>query len=726
MPQAGGLPVRLHRHGLIFLYFHIMFSTYLQKSGRPLVFRQFTRKPWALFACLHREVRIGVLSVATLATAAPRLMAATECGTLLPDGDKRPAQAAQAAETGGTEADTLLLGEAGVTTARAPLAAHLAARPVTTLTREDLQAAGVTTVNDALKLTAGVDVRQRGGFGIQTDISIDGGTFDQIAILVNGIAIVNPQTGHNAADFPLNISDIERIEILEGAASRVMGSQAFSGAINVVTRQTREGESPFEARVEAGSYGTVRTEARTAWSGRNGWSVTGSGSWQRSDGATDNSAFKGGKGFAQVGWRNETFRLNVQTGVTANDFGANTFYSAKYPDQWESTRRYLLSAKGESAGRIHLSPQVSWLRSTDHYQLVKNSETGENFNRSDVFTAGLNAWTQWRLGRTAAGAEIREEAIYSSNLGRPMQEQQYIGVPGHHGKLYTRHDDRTNISYFLEHNIVWRTLTLSAGVMAERNSAIDSKFRFYPGIDLSWRPSDTWRLYASWNKSLRLPTFTDLWYKSPTQEGNTGLRPEECSALRLAARYTSRVADVQLKAHFQHGRHMIDWVMYAPDDLYHATNFDLNTFGAGLDGTLRLQELLGRRQPLERLTVSYAWLHQHRLAGEPYYKSNYAMEYLRHKFTARLGHRIVSSLSAEWSLRVQQREGAYIAYANPQDTGTLHPYGTYCLLDCRVQWKKSHYTLFADMTNLTARRYYDLGNVRQPGFLIMAGATVRL
>ena len=82
-------------------------------------------------------------------------------------------------------------------------------------------------MNDVLKLCAGVDVRQRGSFGMQTDISINGGTFDQILLLVNGFPISNPQTGHNAAEFPLNLSDIERIEVLEGAASRVFGTQAF-------------------------------------------------------------------------------------------------------------------------------------------------------------------------------------------------------------------------------------------------------------------------------------------------------------------------------------------------------------------------------------------------------------------------------------------------------------------------------------------------------------------
>lgn len=69
------------------------------------------------------------------------------------------------------------------------------------MTREDIQRSAAQTINDVLKLATGVDVRQRGGFGVQTDISINGGTFDQIAIFLNGVNISNPQTGHNASDF---------------------------------------------------------------------------------------------------------------------------------------------------------------------------------------------------------------------------------------------------------------------------------------------------------------------------------------------------------------------------------------------------------------------------------------------------------------------------------------------------------------------------------------------
>lgn len=700
-----------------------------QDRGRDvLTFRHFSRKGYALFACLGREVRVGVLSTATLMSAAACLHAGAQNPSTSEKG-KTPEQSA----------DTTLLEEAVVSASRVPMAAGLAARQVTTLSREDLAAAGVTSVNDLLKKVVGVDVRQRGGFGMQTDISIDGGTFDQITLLVNGVAINNPQTGHNAADFPLNLSDIERVEILEGAASRVFGSQAFSGAINIVTRDatrhagaaTPSTRHELSASVEAGSYGTLLGEARYAWnsparSDAGRWYLSASGSGRRSDGAVDNGDFRGGKFYGAATYDHPEFRVEAQAGATINDFGANTFYSAAYPNQWEATSRYLISVRGESKGRLHLSPSVSWLRSVDHFQLIRDTPTGENFHRGDVFTAGLNGWVSWWGGRTALGAEVCEEAIYSTNLGRPLDESQYVDIPRQDGLSYTKHDDRTNVSYFLEHNIVWRQWTLSAGVMAERNSAIDHRFRFYPGVDLSFRPGTNWRLYASWNRSLRLPSFTDLYYKSPTQEGNVGLRPEECSTWRIGMDYRRSFASVQVKAYYNRGTNMIDWVMRTADDIYHAANFQLDNYGASLTAELLLNRLWGERQPFRRLQVGYAYIYQHRRDNEPYFKSNYAMEYLRHKFTASLSHRIWDRLGATWSLRVQDRAGAYLVYENYKATGELRPYGAHALLDCRLEWTGRHYKVYADLCNLTSHRYYDLANVRQAGFTCMGGIAIDL
>ncbi len=717
---------------LIYSNFIFMYFKTIRKERNSLTFTQFSRKGWSLFACLGREVRIGVLSAATLATAAP-CIGATTVGIDAPS-DSLRAAAGQ---------DGLELAEAVVSGTRAPLAADVAARQVVTLSREDFAAAaGITCIGDILKLATGVDVRQRGAFGMQTDLSINGGTFDQIAILLNGVPLNNPQTGHNASDFPINISDIERIEILEGAASRVFGSQAFSGAINIVTRTASLLSHPAfadsckrmawqgEAEAQGGSYGTAMAEAASRFAltgGRGGCFVSSlSAGYRRSDGAVDNGDFDGYKAYWQGIYDDARLRLDVQTGFTLIGYGANTFYSAAYPDQWEQTRRHFLSARAESkAGRVRLSGQVSWLRNADHYQLVRDTPKGENFHLSDVYTASVNAWTKWKLGRTALGAEVREEDIFSTNLGHALDKSQQPHIAGTPDGHYTKRDGRTNVSYYLEHNVVWRGLTVSAGVMAQRNSALSTGFRFYPGVDVSYRPAKDWRLYASFNRSLRLPSFTDLWYKSPTQEGNVGLRPEECSAYRIGADFGNSWLSVKVKGQYARGTDMIDWVMLTPTDVYRSRNFSLDNYGAGIDAAINFSALLGSRQPLRRLTLSYARLWQNRRDAEPYFKSNYAMEYLRDKFTASLSHKLFASLSAQWSLRVWHREGAYQIYENLKATDRLQPYGTHALLDCKVTWQKPRYELFADLTNITNHRYFDLGNVPQPGFMAMAGAKIK-
>ena len=163
------------------------------------VFRRFGRKGYSLFACLGREVVISTLSAFTLTHA-------TAKGVSI-----KPIKADTIAAATDRE---MILGEVSVTGTRAPLASGRTVRMVRVLTKADIAAAPAQSVNDLLKLAVGVDVRQRGPIGAQTDVSIRGGNYEQIAILLNGVNICDPQTGHNAFDFPVDISEIERIEVL--------------------------------------------------------------------------------------------------------------------------------------------------------------------------------------------------------------------------------------------------------------------------------------------------------------------------------------------------------------------------------------------------------------------------------------------------------------------------------------------------------------------------------
>ena len=688
-----------------------------------------------------------------------------------------------------------------------PLTALQSARIVGVINRQQIESAAVQTVNDLLKLAVGVDVRQRGGFGIQTDISIDGGTFDQITLLLNGVNITSPHTGHLSADFPISLSDIERIEILEGAASRVYGASAFGGAINVVTKKTdsppalpidsppnlpdkegtdsppalpvREGANTNDRRfsveggVMGGMYGTVGADAHISFwkkisdskvsapsltgraggesapslSGRAGGesvpSLSGrlGGEFVRSDGATQNSDFQRGNVFFRSELDANDFRVEAQAGFSFKSYGANTFYSAAYPNQYERNRHTIISLAAETKGRIHLRPEVYWHRLIDNFELIRGTTTGENFHRTDVHGARVTADLRWIAGRTAFGAEVREEGIYSTSLGQPITSTAHH-IAGEGDLFYTRHDARTNLSLNAEHTLLLPHFTASVGVLANMNTRFDDHLRFYPGIDLAYTLSSTWRLFASYNQGFRLPTFTDLYYKSPTHEGNQGMRAEESHSFQIGVKGSfnsssyqclrsnighSILGEFSTKFFYHRGTDLIDWVMYSPDDVFHSANFDLDNMGFQATATLQLSQLFNNPAAvLQRLQAGYTYLYQNRRDDTYIYKSNYAMEYLRHKLVCSLDLRIVSHLSASWTLRWQNRMGSYILYENAQSTGQLVPYDPYATLDLRLRWTARHYELWADATNLLNHRYYDLGNIPQPGIVVLAGVRVRL
>ena len=300
-----------------------------------------------------------------------------------------------------------------VTATRVPVALHSTARIVTLLDSMTIASAPAETVNDLLKYALGVDVRQRGAMGMQTDITIRGGTYNQVAVLLDGINITDPQTGHNSFDFPVNLCDIERIEVLEGPAARVYGTSSLLGAVNIVTRKAPE--NAVTASVEGGSFGTLGATASAEIKHRGGFNGISAG-YQRSDGYNRNAA--GGlfwHGAHDFGRRD----LRWQAGVSNKDFGSSTFYSAKFDDQFEHTLKTFASVKSEGKGALHFTPALYWNHGEDRFELFRGAPDKYPFNyhKTDVFGANLNFRVDTRLGQTAFGAEARHERIVSTNLG---------------------------------------------------------------------------------------------------------------------------------------------------------------------------------------------------------------------------------------------------------------------------------------------------------------------
>ena len=271
--------------------------------------------------------------------------------------------------------------------------------------------------------------------------------------------------------------------------------------------------------------------------------------------------------------------------------------------------------------------------------------------------------------------------------------------------------------------------------MANMNTWLDHRYRFYPGIDLSYRFTKNFKLFAAWNMAQRMPTFTDIYYKSPTQVGYAGLKPERTSEFNIGGVFKNDNIELTLRLYHRYQTNMIDWVIpldsvvkYGRGNYttYHATNLKVNNMGISFSGRFTTNN---RRISLN---TQYTFIHQKRNDDIQLDDSYYGLNYLRHKVIAAAMARIWKGLSATLSYRFQNRMGTYYEYdtnhivknAYGWDTYTFagkSSYKPFSLIDLHLEWREKHYKIYADLNNLTNYQYIDIGNVKQPGFWFMGG-----
>src|SRR5699024_6495680 len=151
-------------------------------------------------------------------------------------------------------------------------------------------------------------------------------------------------------------------------ASLVYGASAFSGGVNIITKKDRVSNS--YAKIEGGMYELFGAEARGAY--KNDRSLhTLSAGYKRSDGYIANSDYE----IINLLWQSRFdingSSLDFNVGLNEKAYGANTFYSAAYPNQFDDTRGIMMSIKGETNGRLKFKPHIYWNRHFDEFQLIR-------------------------------------------------------------------------------------------------------------------------------------------------------------------------------------------------------------------------------------------------------------------------------------------------------------------------------------------------------------------
>ncbi|MDR0811084.1 MAG: TonB-dependent receptor [Paludibacter sp.] len=601
------------------------------------------------------------------------------------------------------------------------------ARVLQVIGKQEIEKLPVTNIDELLETVAGIDIRNRGVGGTQADISIRGGSFDQVLILLNGVNITDPHTGHYNLDIPVELADIQRIEILQGSAARIYGPNAFSGAINIITSQPDE--NFLALRATAGSFNTF-SESVSA----NFYNFSFSISHKSSDGYIENTDYNIKNVLLQLhSIRNENknikSELNIQFGYQAKDYGANGFYSLAYPNQFDHTQTVYcaINLNHQFSRKWDLSVQLYARDHYDRFELFRNKENAPawytDHNYHTAISGGGKATATFidKFGKILFGIDYQIQKIESTVLGKPITDS----IINNYDKnvKFAYFDKRTLPTVFADYSVSFGKFFLSAGAAGTFNKQFGAFVS--GGADIAYNVNQNLKFFLSANNAVRLPTFTDLYYKSATQRANPDLKPEKSLTFEAGGKYNRQNLKLNASAYYRLGQNIIDWVKppHADSIIWYSRNLtEVNALGAEFSAKYAFYDFF-----IHNVSFDYSFVNLDKKAED--FDSKYALDYLKHKAVFGLQHKIFDfdewdnhQLSCQWRAGFYDRAGNYSDFV----TNTQQEYKPYFTADVRLLFETEKLSINLDFNNFTNTQYVDYGGLAQPRFNFLAGVRVKL
>eukprot|EP01093_Parvamoeba_rugata_P009573 TRINITY_DN2641_c0_g1_i2.p1 TRINITY_DN2641_c0_g1~~TRINITY_DN2641_c0_g1_i2.p1 ORF type:complete len:450 (-),score=104.25 TRINITY_DN2641_c0_g1_i2:2409-3758(-) len=411
------------------------------------------------------------------------------------------------------------LNEVIITSTRIDLPFKDNSRTINIMTSADIKSSAAVTISDVLQQIAGVDIRRRGTGGSQADLFIRGGGFDQTLLLIDGIKMDDAQTGHHTLNAALPLEVIERIEVIKGPAARVFGQNAFTGAINIVTKSSLD--NAVSANLETGSFGQLNGSVTVGNELENSTHILHIGK-MTSEGYRNNSDYDNSNYVLKSVFNKKDQPIEMIATFSERKFGAENFYTTNPAyNEYEETQNSLIAFTTKfQSEKLKIQPRIYWKRNQDMF-LLKRFEPAffRNFHLSNKIGAEANAAYTSKLGITGFGIDLSKTYLRSNNLGN---------------------HNRFMATAFLEHRFQFidNRLDITPGVAVTYFS--DFKFNGFPGLDVGFDITNNLKAYGNIGFTYRIPTYTDLYYSDPRTNGNENLEPEEAFAQEIGVKYNSQ------------------------------------------------------------------------------------------------------------------------------------------------------------------------------------------
>jgi iron complex outermembrane receptor protein len=485
-------------------------------------------------------------------------------------------------------------------------------RTIHVITAAAIKNSAATNVADLLQQVAGVDIRRRGTAGSQADLYIRGGGFDQTLLLIDGIKMDDAQTGHHTMNAALPIEVIERIEIIKGPAARVFGQNAFTGAINIVTKSTLANTA--SVNVETGSFGQLNGSITVGKEFENAAIIAHVGVLT-SDGYRENSDYNNYNYLLKGIFNKKKQPIEVLATFFDKKFGAQNFYTPEAFgfNEYEETQNSLLGVSTTfRTSKLKITPRMYWKRGQDIFLLKRDDPSFyRNLHITNKVGVETNASYTTDIGITGFGVDISRVFISSNNLGNR---------------------NRTMANLFLEHRFKFADgkIDITPGVAVTYFS--DFKFHAFPGLDIGFKLTDNLKAYGNLGVTYRIPTYTDLYYTDRSTNGNPNLKPEEAFAQEIGLKFNSGKFTSSVAVFNRDATNLIDYIRQnTADSKFTATNIaKVNTQGFEVNTDYRFKI----NEYNQTVSFGYNYLNDD-ILDQNKDLSRYSLNTLKHQFITR-------------------------------------------------------------------------------------------
>ncbi len=562
-------------------------------------------------------------------------------------------------------------------------------RNIAIIGQEQIKQLPVNSVNELLSYVSGVDIRQRGPHGTQADISIDGGSFEQNMILLNGQKISDPQTGHNSLNIPVPLEAIERIEIVRGPSARLYGINSLTGVVNIVTKNPQK-DGVFAAVYGGSSFKKDKEDDHNEVYNNTGIQLGGTlvrkkdnhmlfGSYDAGNGYRYNTAFHNDKIFYQGNIvPNENNTIMILAGNARSSFGANGFYAApgdKESKEIVSTTMVNLSSRHHLNDRFTVMPSIAYRYNFDDYQYFRhNLDVARSRHYTSAITANANGEYLADYGRYTFGVEMRYEEINSTNIG-DHSKSNYGLFAAFQKQLFDKLD--VNIGAYINYNTKYG-------------------WEVFPGIDASYKFNTNWEALFNAGTASRLPSFTDLYLNQrPGNIGNPNLMSEKAYQVELGGKFKKNRFQTEVFVFYRDIDDFIDWIRPNLQEPYQPYNASKNKT-TGVNSSLRYK--IGNDVTSWTFGLSYTYLSPKIENKESDKISKYALESLKHQVIGTINF-AYNKFNATLANRFNERL----------------TYKSYWITDVRLNYNFDKINVFLDAQNIFDTTYIEAGAVPMPG-----------